>query len=182
MNARVIDDGIYDSRYFNTPSLYTGKRYEHPLPRDLRLVLDEDEGELEDQLANMLGWVIFSDRLISHLWPLIHDSVQVFPAPIFDPLTQKEVHGYQILNVIKVVDCIDVEYSVPQTDTDGRRRGFIEYCVDPGKAAGAHMFKYMDPPDHVDSGVTCSNFLAKHLAGRGFTGLAFLRCRERISR
>jgi hypothetical protein len=172
----------YDEELFNQVwyTLSQGKPFDGCLPESLRLWVDEGDGPIADHVGNPIGWTIMSDALVDHLSPLIQDCVKLFPAPIFDKSTGLQVEGFRLINVTKLIDCVDLETSTPSYDEDGIIESFIEVCIDSRRASGAHMFKYVISDDMVDTGVTCSYELVSSLVGRGFTGLAFLPydCRE----
>lgn len=146
------------------------------LPSNVKLRLEANAKPISDFPGNALGWPVMSDRLVNHLWPLIKDSVQLIPALLFERNSDKPVLGYSIINVTKILDCVDLSCSVPWFSGD-RLAGFNEVCIDPQRTYNANIFKYIIPPDKVDFSVICSFELVKSLEGKGFTGLAFLRCR-----
>lgn len=146
------------------------------LPQDFSLWLNETDGPMEDRITMPLNWLILSNRLVEFLWPLIHDCVQVFDCPLYGNKSNKLVPGYKFVHVTRKEDCIVPERSVPSMNyKTGQRQGFIDYTVDPARTHGAHIFRYIDPPDTVDMGYTCSSKMVEALDGHGFTGLAFIR-------
>jgi len=176
-HVRDVKGYDFDPGEFDYLSLRRGIRLKGDLPPVVRLRLEQNSKPLADFPGNALGWPIMSERLVTHLSPFIQDCVQLIPAPLFEQHSDKRVPGYFIVNVIKVLNCVDMAHSTPRFDGD-RLTGFNEVCFDPAKTRGAHIFKYLVPPDKVDFSVICSYELVKSLDQKGFTGLAFLRCRS----
>lgn len=168
-DMRHIDDYEYDLAAFNYLDLMRGRPYAGILPLPLRLTVHSGTGPLADHLANPMGLTVMSDRLLAYLEPMIRGCVELFPAPLYEP-DGKPISGYQVVNVIKVLDCVDRE----ATPSDIEHRTRTDLYIDPALAAGANMFKFVDPAGHVDYGVTCSYELLTSLKGKGFTGLAFI--------
>ncbi len=178
-NLRHVEGHDIDYEQFNPFQLMQGQRFEGRFPRSVRLWIEKGRGPLADHLSNMLGWTIMSDRLVEFLWPMIGESVQVLSAPLYmRKNSDARISGYKVVNVVNVLDCVDIERSTPRFDEDGRLANFIDVCIDPKRTQGAHIFKYVIPPNEVDLGVICSYELVKSLEGKGFTGLAFIRCRS----
>jgi hypothetical protein len=175
-DMRHVEGHTVDYREFDYQRLMQGQPFDGHFPPGVRLWIGDGAGPLADQLGNSFGWTIMSDRLVEFLWPMIHDCVQAFPAPLYKRDTECRVPGYRVLNVVKVVDCIDIARSTPWYGIEDELAGFTDACIDPARTKGAHMFKYVVPPDSVDFGVICSYELVKSLEGQGFTGLAFIRC------
>lgn len=62
------------------------------------------------------------------------------------PLACEEGDFY-VINVVKVVDCIDYEASKYKTFRDGKRiMRFTKYAFDEKKVEGVHLFKIKDEP------------------------------------
>jgi hypothetical protein len=168
----------FGPKHFNYLRLINGQIYDGNLPSEVRLRLEHSNKPVADYVANSMGWPIMSERLVTQLRVFFKDAVKLIPAPLFELNTDELVPGYFILNVIKRCDCVDVEKSVGWYTKDGSLGGFDDVCIDPTKARGCDIFKYVIPPDRIDFGVTCSFDLVKSLEGKGFSGLAFLRCRS----
>lgn len=162
---------------FDVTRLWYGSPFHGDFPAQVQLYLDEAVLPVADYLANMLNWPIMSDRLVEHLWPMIHDCVQLFPAPLYEKGSDRRVTGWQVLNVTKVIDCVDVGRSTPWYH-DGALAGFVsdEVCIDSTRTGGAGMFKYVIPPDGVETGVIWSYELVSSMVGKRFTGIGFIRC------
>jgi len=141
------------------------------IPPSFRLYLYQGIGPLPDQLANPMGLTIWSNRLVKHLWPLIHDCVQLLPAPVFER-SGEPVPGYHIVNVTKVLNCVDWEKSPRDRDSMGHFIMPSQACIDPSRTGGAPIFKWLNPNGDVDTGVSISYEFLKSLEMTGFTGLA----------
>jgi hypothetical protein len=176
IQVRVIKGYDFDPGKFDYLQLIQGTFFKGNLPPDVRLRLEPGSNPLADYPGNALGWPIMSERLVKALWRFIKDSVQLIPAPLYERNSDELVTGYSIVNVLKILNCIDVSRSVPWYD--GKRLGgFYEKCIDPKRTKKEHIFHCRIPPKGVDYGVTCSYDLVKSLVGKRFTGMAFLRCR-----
>lgn len=174
-DVRDIAGRDFCSEQLNYLCLKRGVPFAGALPPEVRLRLTPGPAPISDYPANIMGWPIVSERLLNHLFPLISSCVQVISAPIYEQNSNERIEGYSIINVTKVVDCLIREKSVPWYD--GREiSGFYELCIDPGKTEGAHMFKCLVAPGEVDFRVICSYDLVSSLQGKGFKGLAFIRC------
>jgi hypothetical protein len=174
--VKDTEDYDFDPGKFDYLQLIQGTFFKGNLPPDVRLRLAPGKKPLADYPGNPLGWPIMSKRLVKALWPFIKDSVQLIPALLYERNSVQLVTGYSIVNVLKILDCIDVSRSVPWYD--GKRLGgFDEMCIDPERTNKEHIFHCRIPPKGVDYGVTCSYDLVKSLVGKHFTGMAFLRCR-----
>src|SRR5579864_3937517 len=86
---------------FNPFSLLQGKPSDGRFPPDFRFWVEAGPEPLGDHLATAVGWPIFSDRLLRHLWPLIEDCVQTFPAPIFVEGSGERLSSHHLVNVIR---------------------------------------------------------------------------------
>ncbi len=178
---RHVDDyehGVQSEEAFNSiwMQLTQGQQFDGCFPDDFRLLVPEGAGPIADHVGNPLSWTIISDRLASHLWPLIETSVQAYSAPLYEMKSRRRIDGYKIINVTNVIDCVDKERSVPLDDEDDTVIDYAEVCIDATKAGDAHMFKYSVNTDYVSTSVICGYELVKSLVGKGFTGLAFLPC------
>ena len=169
----------FDLEVFDCTRLWNGIPFDGDFPPDAKLYLPPGQEPIADNIFSIqTSWLMFSDRLVEHLWPIIKGCVQVFPAPLYELGSDRRVSGWQVLNVTKVLDCVDVERSTPWRDIYDKDKigGFYDVCIDPRRTEGVHMFKYVIPPGEVYTGVICSYELVKSLEYKGFTGLAFIRC------
>ena len=169
---QVIDDynGIEDSLYF---AFLKGKRFRGKIPDSVRLYLHKGDEYLPKAslLGGPLSWLIFSEKLLDFWWPMIKDDIQVFDAPVYFRNGVK-VEGYKIINPISVIDCLDIEKSEVRWDEDGTIYWCPKICINENKAGNHHIFKlkgYFQP-------VIVSDQLAKSLKGKGFKGIAFIKC------
>lgn len=152
--------------------LLMGVPLRRPLPPTLRLRVPKGDEPIADFPTNWLEWPIVSDRLLNHLRPWVDDSVQVIEAPLYLAGARKRLDGYSILNAIRTPDCIDWERSRPMY-FDGRLYSFDELCIVGERTQGLHVFR----PKGATFELICSERLVKSLDGKGFSGLAFARCR-----
>ncbi len=156
--------------------LLEGGDFDGQFPSSLKLWIDDTAAPIADYLGNALNWTIMSDRLVRHLWALIEDCVQIFPAPLFFKDTETRVPGYQVVNVTKVLDCVDRVRSVPWYDDEDVLGGYSELCIDAARTNGAHIFRYLVTPNYVCPRPVCTFNLVNSLVGKGFNGTAFRPC------
>lgn len=116
-----------------------------------------------------------SDRLVSHLLPFIEGGVQILPAPLFLKDSDKRVRNYQVVNVTKVLDCVDRTRSV-LIDPEDALSWYSKLCIDATMTEGAHIFRYLLTDDYVCPEVVCTFEVVNCLEGRGYTGMAFYSC------
>jgi len=177
--ARVISRCDYDEDSCDALLFRRGKRVSSEMLTQFQFCLQAGKGPITDHVANPLGWIIWSQRLVDHLFPMIKECVELKPITLGVEKSTTKVEGYFVVNVIRVVDCIIESMSTPRIDEDNKQHGYIDYCVDEARTAGANIFKYTDSTGYVDYGVTCSNQLAQSLAGKGFRGIALIKCCRR---
>jgi len=175
-NEQVIDcyEGILEG--FDYETFAKGRRFKGKIPDSVRLYVNKENENLPQ--ASLLGgamksWLIFSDRFLDFVWTLIKDDVQVLKAPVYRRSDGSKINGYKIVNPLRVIDCIDWE----QTHADRNADGSIKYVLGTKyireKAVGNHhifRMKYWLGP------VIVSDTFAKSLIGKGFKGIAFIRC------
>jgi hypothetical protein len=167
-DMRHIENYEIDFSIFNYQSVNQGTLFYGPIPK---LFVHKGGGPLADHLANPLHWVVMSERLIKFLLPMIQDCIQLLPAPLYEQ-SGEPIAGYYIVNVTKVIDCVDFERSPKERSRYGNFIMPTEACINPSRTGGAHMFKFLGPSGNPDFGVTCSYELVSSLDGTGFTGLA----------
>lgn len=175
-DEQIVDDyeGILEG--FDYFTFMKGKRFKGKIPDNVRLYIGEDT-ENRPQ-ASLLGgamhsWLIFSDRLLDFVWPLIKEDVQVLEAPVYRRSDGDRISGYKIVNPLRVIDCIDWEKTYADRNEDGSIKYVLGKKYIREKAVGDHhifRMKYWLGP------VIVSDTFAKSLIGKGFKGIAFIRC------
>jgi hypothetical protein len=171
-NEQTIRD--YEMGDFDLTIFWKGKKYNDSIPEYVRLYLREGEENLPEAplLANPVSWLIFSQRLLDFWWPMIKDDIQVFDAPVYRKTDGKKVDGYKLINPIRTIECIDLERSEVSRNKKGEINGFGKIYIKEEIAEGYHIFR---PKCYIYK-VIVSHKLAKSLAGKGFKGMAFIKC------
>ncbi|UUZ84044.1 hypothetical protein LJK88_09930 [Paenibacillus sp. P26] len=82
---------------------------------------------------------VFSERAVHHLKPLINNFVEILPADF-------EREEYFIINVLKLLDCIDYDRSKVVRFRSGRIMRFERYEFIPEVVHQQHIFKIIDIP------------------------------------
>ncbi len=170
-NEQTIED--YELGDFDYYTFLDGKEYKGRIPEFVKLYIRKGDEKLPQAslVGGPLSWLIFSDRLLNFLWPLIKDDVQVFDAPVFLKDGTK-VEGYKLINPICVLDCIDWE----RTEVSRYDDGSIAYCqkifIKDHCVGKHHIFRLKG---YLYT-LIVSDKLAKSLAGKGFKGIAFIKC------
>jgi hypothetical protein len=100
----IISD--YDIGSFDLTKFWEGRSVSASELVEARLwVQDED---FEDSFDNPLGWHILSERFVALLREAgVTDDHELLPAPLYDENTKKHIPGYQILNPLVKVECMD---------------------------------------------------------------------------
>ena len=137
----------YDLRGFKYTDLLVGKAIEQ---WDENICLYyEEEGELEDYLANPLHWPILSQRFVALLDRMGVSQIQYFPANIRNKITRTEITGYRIANVTELIPALDLEKSEYEAwDAEaGRVRRLNKLVIVKSKVRpGAHIFRLAEYP------------------------------------
>jgi len=146
----------YEIRDFNYALIKKPKEVRE-LPEYVRLFARDKDLPLNDFPNNHLGWYIVSDRLFSHVEPLITMNIKIFHAPIQITESAKRIRGYSIIQVLKEIDCINWRESDPSVDT-----GFL------------HRFKVLT----LDSSAIRDQdlFMAKGFRGTAICSQRFVDC------
>jgi hypothetical protein len=137
----------YDLRGFKYTDLLVGKVIEQ---WDENICLYyEEEGELEDFLANPLHWPILSQRFVALLDRMDVSQIQYFPANIRNKVTGRKIIGYHIANVMELIPALDWEKSDYELWDDGSgdiRRLYKLVIVKSKVRPGAHIFRLAEDP------------------------------------
>src|SRR5258708_5437873 len=99
----------YELSGFDSTLLWECRPFSGPLPSDLRLLVRP--GKPVDYLANPLSWPLCSDRLVDILGKRCSLDYQILQAPLFDMLSHEPVRHYQLLNLLRRIDCLSIEHS-----------------------------------------------------------------------
>jgi hypothetical protein len=151
---------------FDIRLLWQGKLLKEALPRSVRLYVDGRRASGTDYVANRLSWPVCSQRFADLLLPLAEEDIQLLDAPLEDLKTKKPVLGFKIMNVVRLVECLDMEKSLII-------RGSV---ITPVVASAmvpetVHVFRAAESPD----GILLSERLVQRLRGHGLQGLALIK-------
>jgi hypothetical protein len=169
--AEVID---YQLDGFDHTIFWEGRFLSDRVPNTVRLLMGD--GKAGDFVVNPLSWPVCSERMVSLLASRAAHDIQLFDAPLIDAETKVRIPGYKIVNVIRRVACLDVEKSEISYEQDQPTKIFVIYtiAIDSTKVdPNIHLFRLEAWPYTV----IVSDELARDFAGRGFSGIAFEKCK-----
>jgi hypothetical protein len=169
--AQVIE---YLMNGFDFAVFWSGKPLSHGIPATVRLFLSS--GIDADYITNPLSWPICSDRFVDILTRRASKNFQVFDAPLFDSKTGLPIIGYKIVNVNRLVACLDIENSKLSWAKDRPSEIYVVYtiAIDSTKVdKSIHLFRLKEWPYPL----IISEELANDLVGKGLHGLALKNCR-----
>jgi hypothetical protein len=142
------------------------------LPSALRLFVND--GDAPDYLYNPLRWPITSTRLLRILQEQASDDFQPVAAPLYHASSCEAIVGYTIVNVTRIVDCLDFNKSTVSYMQIGSKRVLhvIKYALKETKIPPeVHMFRVAESP----SSLMVSDELTQATVGKGLNGFAFVR-------
>lgn len=132
---------------------------------------DKREGEvLTDYIANDKGWFVVSDKL-KKILKTMNTEIQFLPVRIIEKSSNKELLGYCIANIIKVVDalCLDKsEYFETEISGIGIIYTVSKYGIFAEKTAGADIFKLSN---RQEIPIFVSEKFKKIVEGENITGI-----------
>ena len=143
-------------------------------PSIVRIFVEFDDDTISvDYVANPLSWEFLSRRLVDYLWPSIKNDVQLFDAPLIDARTQGHVHDFLIVNVVRVIECLDIAASTIIKTDEGAIAAVTEIALRTSCIpADVHIFR----PSEFPYAILFSAELAYSLSGKGLRGMAFSPC------
>ena len=167
----VVD---YECADFDITNFWHGAPYDGALPSNIRLYVNVSKPVAPDFLANPISWPICSERLVRVLQQRSSD-LQLFDAPLFDNKTNRRVTGYSIVNVTKLVSCLDFEKSnISYADDSDEIISVIDSVFIEGKIPeDAHIFRVAEDVYSV----VISDELANDLARERITGIVLIECK-----
>lgn len=132
-----------------------------------------DEGKVEtDYLGNSYGWLIFSENFINRTNHLVNNSIQYLPITIENKKNNTILVGYQVANVYKVINALDLENSKYDLfDLDDEKILSVEkYALKKEVIRGHNIFKLEN--DTIPTFV--SGELKNKIEENNLTGFQFL--------
>lgn len=164
----------YELAGFDMTSLWKGKEIAS-FPTDLRLVINaKGDDQIPDLVGNPISWFVVSDRLANILSANERaGDVQLIPAPLVRETDGAAVQGYQVLNPLKLVNCLDESESKFRRSARGTLAS-LERCVlnQHSIPSDVRLFRLGEMP----RAVFVRDDVAKRTIGKGLLGLAFIRC------
>lgn len=122
------------------------------------------EGIRTDFPGHVAGTVIASDRAVAALSSLIENDVEILPISI-------EGGGYWLLNITRVVDCLDYQHSQIRRSHFSDTISEIEkYVLHTEPLHGVHLFRM---PEKRRTRLFCSGEVRQAILSAGLTGLEF---------
>ena len=105
-----------------------------------------DSNELNffsDNLFNVYNWFVVSDRFAQFLHELSNDSFELLDVNIVDRASGLTNKNYKVVNIIKILDAINLDYSDYDTiEYNGEKLLFIKkFSLNEEKIHGANIFK-----------------------------------------
>lgn len=132
-----------------------------------------DEGEVETEyLGNSYGWLIFSSKFKNNMSYLVDTSIQYLDISIRNIKNNTELIGYNVANVITVLDALDLEnskYDLFELD-DEKILSVEKYALKGCKIKDYNIFKLKD--DTIPTFV--SEEFKNKVEENNFTGFQFL--------
>ena len=95
---------------FSSSRLNSGVVFEGAVPKNVELWVSE--GDRADLLPNPLSWLILSDHLFGVFCRYGKDDLQIVGVPILQKDSDEPVHGYNVVNLLRVVSAVNMERSV----------------------------------------------------------------------
>ncbi|MEM8864439.1 MAG: DUF1629 domain-containing protein [Planctomycetota bacterium] len=130
------------------------------------------EGEVVDYNPTAFGTIVVSSRMATIIDAYAESEVQRLSAAV-----DGEPNGWEVINVLSVVDCIDRDFSdityYPEDHIEkpGKPRGITKLVLEPQKARGHQLFK---PKDWLAATIVSSS-LKDALEESSITGIEFWR-------
>jgi hypothetical protein len=166
----------YDIGEFEIYSLWQGKILTTPVPPGARLYVESSSATPFDYLGNPLSWPICSDRLTDVILAKAPKDIQLFDAPLFDIKTKRPIPGYKIVNVLKAIECLDLQKSDITWSDDGSEIESVHKCVFSANRIpdDAHIFR----PAEWHYYLIFSDKLVQEICSQEFRGIDFIQCRS----
>ncbi|GEM_PF-2686412 len=165
---------LHEYRLPETTAPYWKLNEARPFQGDLvaKTTLTVTSGKPVDLLNSPLSWLVVSTRLLA-AWQAFENELEVFAANVTDP-NGAPLSGYHVVNLLRAIQCVDVDRSDVQWGNKKRRRAqWVTTAVIDSQAvpADAHLFRLAESRDYI----VCSDELAQSLVGLGLQGLVFER-------
>ncbi len=162
----------YDDNDFDITVFWQGKTYNETIPKSVRLYVDSKKPTFPDFMANPISWLICSERLVNIFQARASNCLQLFDAPLFDQKTKEAIAGYKVVNIVKLIPCLDFNKSVVSYSEDG---SYVISIIDPvyiedRLPRDAHLFRVVEDKYRI----IVSKELADDLVKERVTGIALI--------
>ncbi|MGI2028644.1 imm11 family protein [Endozoicomonas acroporae] len=161
-----IDD--YELEGFDNLSLIRAEKCDNAAFAKTKVYIEDTGRPLPDYMEGPLSWPIFSSKFYTLIADLVRDDAEVLSPNLFSLSSKSAISGYRLLNLMKIIDCVDMKKSVigPGANNDNI---IYDLKVDETKVPEtAHIFR---PVNGFGRIVISEEFLAK-IRGCGLTGIA----------
>jgi len=128
-----------------------------------------------DFVANPLSWPICSDRFVEIIRAHSPSAIETFDARIISKKDGVPIEGFQIVNVVDCVPCINLEMSKVSYDDDLGKQisGIYEFVLNRNAIpVDAHIFRASE----WRFALFVTKQLASALTAAGMSGVAYLEC------
>lgn len=146
-----------------------------PFVGPLVCTLDDESGQGNFPLFFLSPAFIAKKELVQALGAFGLKNIEIFPVVIIDEEKKKEIHDYQLINVIGRVACANLDQSECSSlsdDDDGddeSMRVVDSLVIEGDKIHGQDIFLVHEDTDCI----VLSERLVKHLVGAGFKNVIF---------
>ncbi len=143
--------------FLNVDDWYSGKKLPSP-PSPLMLRLYHKSG---DSRGDIMGGIVtlFSDELAALLRKFGIDSFQSFPVEIEDPISKEVEEGYNIVNILGLIKCVDIDSSQITSGPMGGILRLESFNIDTRKSHGFSMFRLYEQPTLIIIDESIKQFL-----------------------
>jgi hypothetical protein len=164
----------YEMGDFDLRQVWRSQVLADPLPEKVRLYVNFKDSLPTDYVANPISWPICSERMTAFLVKRSPDCIQLIDAPLFDARTNEHVNGYKIINVIKLIPCLDLDKSQYKSwdESTGTVQNLSYRVIKADQIPqNTHIFRIKE----YFSSVYFSDELAHDFDCQGLSGFAFIK-------
>lgn len=132
----------------------------------VEFVPTKDEKGQKREFGDVSSWLsvpLFQGEAIDKLKPLIGDSIEILPINVAEK-------DYKIINVIKVLDCIDYDNAEVKRLPSGGVLRFLKYAFQKDVVENEHIFRIKEKPG---SRLFVSDDFKKVVEENNLTGFKF---------
>jgi hypothetical protein len=160
---------------FDTTVFSEGRPFHGAIPQEVKLWVGG--GTVSDYLANPISWPICSEKFTELLQIHGRADFQVLSAPVYERRTQQPVSCYRVINIVRLIQCVDLDRSdISYMTIEGERILCVNRFVIDSKLVPdtVHVFRPVESESHI----VISDEVAQDLRGKGLRGVALIRIRS----